>query len=225
MAVFSAGMNNRAKRLLALTALLTTSLTGNQQHTYTPQVHRRFFSYNVFAATNDQRLRDICEVLPGDVLCLQGTQRRQVGAGLYAWSHKPSHLHQVTVADLGQYAAWHWGYGVGAHTNRATGVSILLRKKTFPPQWVSEVFSPPESLQGRAGGLRLKHKTIDITVFTLYAPNEPRTQAERRHTEAFYSWLYVTVAGLPARTLVLLFGDMNGHVGSFSDEKRGFLGP
>ncbi|CAE8639505.1 unnamed protein product [Polarella glacialis] len=224
MAVFSAGMNNRAKRLLALTALLTTSLTGNQQHTYTPQVHRRFFSYNVFAATNDQRLRDICEVLPGDVLCLQGTQRRQVGAGLYAWSHKPSHLHQVTVADLGQYAAWHWGYGVGAHTNRATGVSILLRKKTFPPQWVSEVFSPPESLQGRAGGLRLKHKTIDITAFTLYAPNEPRTQAERRHTEAFYSWLYATVAGLPARTLVLLFGDMNGHVGSFSDEKGDFSG-
>ncbi|CAE8641241.1 unnamed protein product [Polarella glacialis] len=172
------------------------------------------FSYNPYAANSEYRISEICRTLHGDVIGLQGTQRRQFGQSLFNVSHDLSHLHPLQVTRHGDYTGYHWGYGNGRFTNKATGVSLLIRRKTFSPAWVTQVISPPPALQGRGGALRLKHGTLDVCFFCLYSPSEPRNTEERNAAEAFYTWLYSALARLPRRSLCIFLGDLNAHVGS-----------
>ncbi|CAE8639827.1 unnamed protein product, partial [Polarella glacialis] len=74
------------------------------------------------------------------------------------------------------------------------------------------------ALQGRGGGVRIRHGDLDVAVFSVYAPNEPGNSAGRKSVQAFYQWLFAVTARLPKRTMKIFLGDFNAHVGSRSDE-------
>ncbi|CAE8709794.1 unnamed protein product [Polarella glacialis] len=211
-----------AKRAGALLALLHASVTSfNSQLTAVPARLTKpssIFSFNCFAANSEARVDEICQVLRGDIIGLQGTQRRQFGTSLFAHTHKTSHLHPVNINNNGDYFALHWGYGVGAFTNKAAGVSVLFRKRSFHFGWIREFYCPPQALQGRGGGVRIRHGDLDVAVFSVYAPNEPGNSAGRKSVQAFYQWLFAVTARLPKRTMNIFLGDFNAHVGSRGDE-------
>ena len=82
------------------------------------------------------RFQEIARTLKPDIAVLTGTRIR-LAAGS-----------SCTVQRLAGYTAVHFGWGRGCHTNRSTGVCILLGKR-FQPRMIKGVSFPPTSLAGR----------------------------------------------------------------------------
>ncbi|CAE8722639.1 unnamed protein product, partial [Polarella glacialis] len=183
------------------------------------------FSYNCFAATTWDRVTQILRELRGDVVMLQGTQHKQLGTNL-VHTRSTEYLHAVEQIDYGTHIGLHWGWGKGNYTNRACGVCTLLEKERLPTSSILKLYSPPQSLQGRAGAVRIRRASIDICLVNAYFPCEPQSAEELKAVTALSDWIHHLLTELPARTIVILATDANGHTGNTSDFQKGCaIGP
>ena len=82
----------------------------------------------------------------------------------------------------GGYTAVHYGWGRGCHTNRSTGVCILLEKR-FQPRMIKEISFSPASLAGRGGAIRLKGGTMDLGILASCSPPLSGCSGARRKVQ------------------------------------------
>ena len=154
-------------------------------------------SYNVMSMVQTGRWQDVDrEFAQYGIVALQGTRDRLVEA---CEQHQTEHFR------------WHgWKYGRGRCSNRACGVAIGLNKKMYSRECVKQVYPVPAKYAGRVGILRIKEKKgLDLLVVTLYLPVEGRSG----HCEDLLRWLEKLLRAAPQRTLPIICGDMNAHIG------------
>ena len=154
-------------------------------------------SYNVMSMVQAGRWQDVDrEFAQYGIVALQGTRDRLVEA---CEQHQTEHFR------------WHrWKYGRGGCSNRACGVAIGLNKKMYSRESVKQVYPVPAKYAGRVGILRIKEKKgLDLLVVTLYLPVEGRSG----HCEDLLRWLEKLLRAAPQRTLPIICGDMNAHIG------------
>ncbi|CAE8643287.1 unnamed protein product [Polarella glacialis] len=56
-----------------------------------------------------------------------------------------------------------------------------------------------------------------MTVFAIYCPCEPQSDAARKAVHAIYDWLHTIIAQLPERTTIVLLGDFNARTGRYNN--------
>jgi hypothetical protein len=95
------------------------------------------------------------------------------------------------------------------------GVGLAFRRKWVRPNHVKQYCSPPQSLQGIGGFVRVKKSgSFDLGVMVLYAP-PCSDQTKKQCTAALFSWALHT---LPARCLPCVLIDANAHLGSVTED-------
>ena len=154
-----------------------------------------------------ERLEEIVRVTAPDVLFLAGTQQKVTDR-----SRGP--VKTFTVPGT-RRQAWEWGWASGGYSNRSCGVSIVLGPRLR--RFVSQVYTPPAYLWGRAGALRVRAKTVDLLLVSCYLPCRDygdRTDLSRRDcVQAILAWMYRLIHQSPRRTLPVIAGDMNAKFG------------
>ena len=63
--------------------------------------------------------------------------------------------------------------------NKSCGVSIGFKNKTINTRNIHHILTPPQELQGRMGGIRIKHSHYDIAPIAVYFPPKVHTIALR----------------------------------------------
>jgi len=177
-------------------------------------------TYNPMSLVATGRANDISlQAQSVDVLVLPGTRYR-------------ARNKDVTTEKLSAHQAFHWGYGAGPFTNRSAGLSILLGGKVRHKR-VVEVKSPPGSLQGRAGAVRVKQGPLDIMIIGMYFPpaaaGHQKQLARVKAVKALIMWVQEIIHQCPARCVPLLFMDANTPLGvregvAIDDEHVGMHG-
>ncbi len=104
-----------------------------------------------------------------DVVMLPGTRLRTV---------------ETTRVRL-QETDFHWHYFFGYHalaglSNRSTGCSLLLNKKTFKKSSVKKLEWPEFDLAGRGGLVRIKTKQMDLAFVVAYYPPVTHLRSEKQ---------------------------------------------
>eukprot|EP00972_Heterocapsa_arctica_P076913 11344808-Heterocapsa_arctica.AAC.1 len=97
----------------------------------------------------------------------------------------------------------------------ACGVSLALRARLFRERDIRHVYTPPQAIAGRAGGVRARRNGLyDWSIFSLYLPATVRLVEHREAVKAVWRWMSRTLSELPARTTPIILLDANAHVGS-----------
>ena len=139
------------------------------------------------------------------VLCLTGT-RAQAEPG-----------YSVTKRVTKDYIQYRWGAPQRAtkHSNAHTGISITLNRKIFRPDDIVEVLTPPTSIQGRGGGLRVKKRgDFDFLILGTYLPPAPSgLPDEFPTTDEVLAWSSSVFDRMPERTTPIWLSDSNAHFG------------
>ena len=171
-------------------------------------------TYNAQAATTLDRWDDIAHTLHADIIAVQGTQRIMESDRQSRAVFGKEDMQSVEQFRIEDYHVFHWGVQQVKYANKACGVAIMLRDKTFPRCSVRAVFPPPKELQGRGGALRLRCGYLDLTPVVAYLPVEPHVEKDKEAVKCWYMWCNQLVGKLPARTMCCLLGDFNAHLGS-----------
>jgi hypothetical protein len=108
--------------------------------------------------------------------------------------------------SAGKYKVYFEGHGEGG-TELMTGVCILVNKSlltrgTNEKKWVK--------MNGRVLVVRLKNKTVDVTMVGAYAPGDHLSKDLR---QKFWATLDQTMKEIPRRSNKIMGIDANGHVG------------
>lgn len=95
------------------------------------------------------------------------------------------------------------GYGRGQCTNKSAGVALYLNNHRFREKNIYQIYSPPDSVQGRGGGVRLPWSVFDIAAFTVYCPPR-RTKLDERRVctetcQILMKWVQSTISKLHRR--------------------------
>jgi len=164
----------------------------------------RFVGYNPMDVL-DTRATDVAEALYNqDAMVLIGTK-----------------LRGRSVQDVGCVAhrthnEFRFGWNYGKHTNRSTGVSVVLRKRRFPHGRVTKFVYPYREIMGRVGAILCGYNPC-ITICRVYFPVRPNTAAEAlvyNETDGrIYEWVMHRVAPLAAKGLVILHANVNSDFG------------
>ena len=119
----------------------------------------RIVVYNPLTLRSPYRANDISEAMPtADIVLLAGTQIRE----------DCTDVGSVRKERLENHVALHWGYGRGRHTNKSTGVSVLLRSNWLGFDDIASISVAPAALRGRAGTVRLVTRVLDVTIMPCY---------------------------------------------------------
>ena len=159
-------------------------------------------TYNPLSMSGSGRWDEVSRGLPDDVICLQGTQVRR------ADPQAPFEVHRAA-----RHHFYSWHAGQKGCTNRSTGVSIGLSAKKVKLDQVIRVWSPPEELQGRAGALRVRTKTWDVCIFSLYFAAGQMSREKVRVAQKIFKWVETVLEQLPGRCSPVIGGDLIGRVG------------
>lgn len=132
----------------------------------------RIVSYNPMQAF-DLRIESICSQLSrAHVIGLSGTGRKRL-----------SHVSSYQTRRFGKYSGFDWGWipkVVGI--NKSCGVLLLVDRTVLLNSCVNHIYSPPDSLQGRAGAVRYKTANLDVCFICAYlAPNINNTHNMINH--------------------------------------------
>ena len=111
-----------------------------------------------------------------------------------------------------------FGWSKGKLTNKATGVQIRLNRTWFNFRHQKRVYTPPKSILGRAGAVRVKKGgKFDWLFVSLYYPPKPRNAQEvpkyKKTVDAINKWLLELLQSLPSRTTVAIGADVNNDFG------------
>ncbi|CAE8593443.1 unnamed protein product, partial [Polarella glacialis] len=173
---------------------------GQQQWTFT--------TYN----TQGFGTRTVHEVLTrinSDIICLQaigarwgGFTQRQEGQGCY-------------FKNVGQYWVIIWLYvPSNPWANRTWGVAIAVKRRTLPKSALAAVWTPDESIQGRAGCIRLRmRKGPDFCIGVGYLP-PVGAMAHQQQSFQIWKWFESTLAIQPLMTLPIFGLDANARIGN-----------
>ena len=78
-----------------------------------------------------------------------------------------------------------------------------------------KVMTPSDKvLEGRGIAVRFSRGLFDLTIVSVYCPSGDRDPGNRKRTEKLWAWVRRVREVLPARTMMLVGVDANGHVGS-----------
>lgn len=116
--------------------------------------------------------------------------------------------HEVEQHRTGNFQRLDWGRG-----DRSTGVSLLLRRDVFPRSCVRKHFTPPESLKGRVGGVRVRTGCMHVALFAVYIPPCDGAKQSGRVASDIFLWLSAIIDGLPHRCVPVMCMDANAHIG------------
>ena len=102
------------------------------------------------------------------------------------------HNTDVIVNSSGTRDVYSWGYGrlwQGQYTNSHAGVQFCLHKRFFARKSAARILSPPSTLQGRAGAVRIKHGRVDFCFIVCdFHPSSPLSYPKRVN-DALSAWL------------------------------------
>jgi hypothetical protein len=163
-------------------------------------------SYNCCSARQAGRLEDIVKAfrVHSDIFCLQGTRLPACNDELL-WTQK-----------INDFYIYQWGYAVRErNTNRACGVSIGIKYYMLP--YVRQLFSPPASLAGRAGAVRVHWQSRDYCFITLYCPVNTGLANDIETMKLLMKWLNNLLCILPERCIPVLGTDGNMKLGLQTD--------
>ena len=92
-------------------------------------------------------------------------------------------------------------------------MKIGLKNKTIKSKNIHAILTPPKELQGRMGGVRIKHAHFDIAPIGVYFPPKTHLVAERtRYTatvDKICKELDKWLCSLPARCIPIIGTDLN----------------
>ena len=129
-------------------------------------MHIELVTYNPLSLARAYRLEHIVHELSADILFLTGTGLKQLEGTYSTW---PLNGHRVIS----------WGYdGRQPYSNRSAGVAIVVGPR-LAEAGIVDIAWPSSCIQGRAGTIRLKSPSIDITATVAYPPPIPTKAAEK----------------------------------------------
>lgn len=122
-------------------------------------------SYNVQALPSTRPLPFVLRKLQGDIIALQGT------GSTWGWplQREGQSNHFKNVDD---YVVFTWPVNLQSPAiSRHCGIILALRRQFLPKKAIIRVIAPPEELQGRIGGLRVRLRCgPDFSLYNLYFP-------------------------------------------------------
>ena len=179
--------------------------------------------YNPMSLVAAGRLSAIAkEFEKTDLVLLPGTRYRAQALAIDATPVQQQRLENGMTA-------FHWGWRRAPYSNRHAGCSILLGRR-FLKSRVKEIFSPPASVQGRDGGVRIKSGVLDLAVLVAYFPPRPPETSKQRvwiKTAALLiEWMLGILRGLPLRCSCFVGTDNNTGFGqeAFDQDSSGIFG-
>ena len=101
--------------------------------------------------------------------------------------------------------------------------------RRFAGARIKELFSPPPSLQDRAGGVRLKSGVLDIALLLAYFPPRPpetrKQRTWRKTASLLIEWMLGVLGSLPLRCSCFVGVDGNTGFGqeAFDQDVAGML--
>ena len=164
-------------------------------------------TYNACSMIQPARALLLAETLFfAHIICIQGTRCRA-----------PPDAEGPVLRREPPFVILDWGYGRGAHTNKAAGVQIWLRSPWFRPCHFHQIYTPPPSLRGRGGAVRLRSGRFDMLILNIYPP--PRTAAANQQKvytatlKSLFDWASSVLRQQPARTAIFIAMDLNDTLG------------
>lgn len=121
--------------------------------------------------------------------------------------------HQGHYRRMGKFHTYSWGYGRGQGTNKACGVTLGLHSRPFKQSHVKRVYTFPLAFEGRLGALRIRNRVLDLFLVVVYMPVNPATEHARHVCESVSRQLGILLSSAPARTVPIVGGDFNAHIG------------
>ena len=116
-----------------------------------------------------------------------------------------------------------WGSACGSHTNKSAEIDLLLNKKVFNSKSIINVFSPPASVQGRGGALRLQGSDYDVLYLGLYVPPFAGPAIARgafmKGLKILLGWADNTIKSVPSRCMPIVAMGSNLKVGKRDGER------
>jgi exonuclease III len=162
------------------------------------------------------------------------------GTSCRAWSFNVQFLPQGYLQESLEIAAKHsiqvvflqdtrWGDSgprcIGEYqlfyANRTTGTSADGLVTAVHCEWPCKRanITHREIIPGRCLAVRVRTAQHDLTLINCYAPQNPKTAAERQN-QTFWDQFQGCLSALPTRTAALIGGDFNAHVGELHDPQH-----
>lgn len=173
----------------------------------------RTVMHNPLAASRVDRLQEYSVLLPQEeFVVLVGTQKRKAEHGM------------PTKIELENHIAIEFGWGRGKHTNKSTGITILLHKKNWPLSTIAAVHEAPGQLQGRGAAIRVRKGQEDLLIGGLYFP----VRAGKRHlfqegSLKLLEWADGIMNKTPVRTMPIWHIDLNDGLGLQRERGAGLI--
>ena len=164
--------------------------------------------YNPCSLHNDRLTEIVLGAAAFDIIALPATQQRQTDP-----------LVPVTRSRIVRHTALSWGWKKTSWSNKSCGITIALGPRLA--NGIKKVFVPPVELTGRVGAVRIRNKTVDLTVFVPYLP--PRgIQGENYSAQcalAVLRWIEKILQQTPQRSMPIILGDLNDSFGLVKTEE------
>jgi hypothetical protein len=166
----------------------------------------RIASYNPLNLNSPLRIEDISNELKNhDMVGIIGTGCRQ-RYGEKGATLRGAYFHFGVAADWDR----------APFTNKACGVQLLLRKKTFSPKMIRATYLPPASCTGRALGVEIVQGQVHFLAILLYLPPKASGKAISKYIKTINTllkWAGNLLAQVACRATPILFMDANLQVG------------
>ena len=166
----------------------------------------RIVSYNCMSAVDASRIQDIIEHLQiAQVRCLQETRFRAKSDSPYIGCRHDNFFES------------RWGYSRGTHTNRSTGCSTCFNNRFWNERDIAGILSPPKTLSGRGGAVRLRLCAADVMVMNLYFPARvvlgKGVQLYKKAVDELLHWAREALFLTKARSSIFICLDLNDKLG------------
>eukprot|EP00959_Pyramimonas_sp_CCMP1952_P070234 1466422-Pyramimonas_sp.AAC.1 len=164
----------------------------------------RICTYNPLASSYSERIEDrSAELRSWDLILLNGTQKK---ARPDQVEERHNHIRHWSISC---------GYKKGRLINSSCGLIFLVTRR-IRREALYEILRPPAGLQGRIAGIRLKDRSYDFTVLNVYfAAVHDKNHAEI--AKKITARLEEQMDMLPARTTIMIGGDINSDIGLYRD--------
>ncbi|CAE8618244.1 unnamed protein product [Polarella glacialis] len=154
-------------------------------------------------------MHEVLARIGSDIICLESTgakwggfMLRKDGQGCF-------------VKNIGKYWVINWPcVPSNPWANHTWGVAIAIKRQVLPKSSLAAIYTPDESIQGRAGCIRLQLRSgPDFFISVAYLP-PGGAMAHGQQASMIWNWLETTFAKQPLRTLPIFGMDANAGIGN-----------
>lgn len=190
--------------------MFCSSLRRWTQNTQTVSRQKNWtaITYNCQALPSHRPLSFVLQKLPGDIIALQGTGSQ------WGWPVRRGRQSSY-VKNIAEFSVYVWPCNLqSAMISRQCGVILAIKREFLPKKAVIRVVAPPEELEGRIGGLRVRLRSgPDFNIYNLYFP-PPSYPNSAAISSRMTKWLEEELHKLPSRTNPFLITDANARLGT-----------